>query len=264
VSQSFVEMTMPIEILTVPCLSDNYAFLVHDGDSGQTALVDAPEAAPILNALSQRGWTLDEVWITHHHADHVQGLDAIKAVHPVKVRGAAKDAARLPHLDVAHQDEDRFEFAGRPVRVMDVSGHTIGHIAYYLADANAAFTADSLMALGCGRLFEGSAEQMWSSLSKLARLPAETQVYSGHEYTASNAKFALTIDPNNPDLISRAEATEKANAAGEPTVPSLLSLELATNPFLRAENPDIRARLGMQEATNTAVFAEIRARKDSF
>ena len=255
---------MPLDLVTVPCLSDNYAFLLHDDQSGETALIDVPEAAPILAALNARGWKLSEVWITHHHDDHVQGLAAVLAQHPARVRGAQADTHRLPPLDIAHRDGDRFEFSGHNVDVMDVSGHTTGHIAYYVADATAAFTADSLMALGCGRLFEGTAEQMWRSLSKLAALPPETQICSGHEYTASNAKFALTIDPDNPQLISRKEAIDAARAAGSPTVPSTLAAELETNPFLRPSNPVIRALLDMKEASDAEVFAEIRARKDAF
>ncbi|MDW4499813.1 hydroxyacylglutathione hydrolase [Sulfitobacter sp. D35] len=255
---------MPVEIVTVPCLSDNYAFLVHDPDSGETALVDVPEAAPIAKVLGERGWTLSEVWITHHHSDHVQGLSEILSSHPAKVTGAAADAKRLPDLDREVGDGDSFEFAGQPVEVMDVSGHTVGHIAFHMPRAEAVFTADSLMALGCGRLFEGSAEQMWTSLSKLAGLPPDTMVYSGHEYTQSNGKFAQTIEPENPDLISRINKVDRDRAHDRPTVPSTLSLELATNPFLRASNPDIRARLDMQDATDAEVFAEIRARKDAF
>ena len=255
---------MPLVLETIPCLSDNYAYLLHDTSTGETALVDIPEAAPILSALEDRGWTLSEVWITHHHDDHVQGLGKVLAAHPAPVRGAAADAHRQPALDVQVSDGDRFSFAGHEVQVMDVSGHTMGHVAYYVPAAAAVFTADSLMALGCGRLFEGSAERMWASLSKLAALPPETEVCSGHEYTASNAKFALTIDPDNKDLMSRTKAIEAARAAGRPTVPSKLALELATNPFLRANDPDIRTRLAMQSASDAEVFAEIRARKDAF
>ena len=255
---------MPLEVVTIPCLSDNYAFLLHDDASGQTALIDVPEARPILEVLKTRGWDLSEIWITHHHDDHVQGLSEVLNTHSAKVRGSKPDAHRLPDLDAAHDDGDRFEFARSEVKVMDVSGHTIGHIAFYVGDAKAVFTADSLMALGCGRLFEGTADQMWTSLSKLSSLPADTEICSGHEYTAANAKFALTIEPDNPDLISRSTAISVNRAAGKPTVPSSLALELATNPFLRASNPAIRARLNMKDASDAAVFAEIRARKDAF
>ncbi|WP_299958293.1 hydroxyacylglutathione hydrolase [uncultured Roseobacter sp.] len=255
---------MALEIATIPCLSDNYAFLLHDSETGETALIDVPESAPILRTAQDRGWKISEVWITHHHDDHVQGLGDILNAHKATVRGAAKDKHRLPPLDVTHDGEDQFEFAGHRVQVLDVPGHTIGHIAYYVAAAGAVFTADSLMALGCGRLFEGSAEQMWGSLSRLMALPADTIVCSGHEYTASNAKFALTIDPHNTELISRSDAIAAARAADKATVPSTLALEMATNPFLRASDPDIRARLGMTDARDVEVFAEIRARKDAF
>ncbi|WP_299969936.1 hydroxyacylglutathione hydrolase [uncultured Roseobacter sp.] len=255
---------MGLEIVTVPCLSDNYAFLLHDSGSGQTALIDVPEAAPILEVARARDWRISEVWLTHHHDDHVQGLGEILAQFPAKVRGGAADTHRLPSLDHAHRGEDSFDFAGHAVRVIDVPGHTSGHIAFYVADAEAAFTADSLMALGCGRLFEGTAAQMWTSLNRLMSLPPETQICSGHEYTASNAKFALTIDPDNPALISREASIRATRAADGATVPSTLALELATNPFLRASDRDIRARLKMPDAPDVEVFAEIRARKDAF
>ncbi|SHF10672.1 hydroxyacylglutathione hydrolase [Ruegeria intermedia] len=255
---------MPLEIVTVPCLSDNYAFLAHDAASGDTALIDAPEAGPILSELDARGWRLTHVLLTHHHWDHVDGLADILDRHPAKVVGAAADAHRLPSLDVQVSEGDRFDIGGEPVEVFDVSGHTIGHVAYYMPQSHAVFTADSLMALGCGRLFEGSAEQMWASLSKLAALPDDTLVCSGHEYTQSNARFALTVDPENPALQRRAAEIDAARAAGRPTVPSLLGLEKATNPFLRATDPAIQAHLGMLGADPAQVFAEIRAGKDRF
>ncbi|WP_170383692.1 hydroxyacylglutathione hydrolase [Ruegeria atlantica] len=255
---------MPLEIVTIPCLSDNYAFLAHDPASGQTALVDAPEAAPILAALDKRGWTLSYVLLTHHHWDHVDGLAGILEKQPAKVIGAAADAHRLPPLDERVTEGDEFEIGSEPVRVLDVSGHTDGHVAYYMPQSAAVFTADSLMALGCGRLFEGTAPQMWASLSKLAALPDNTLVCSGHEYTQSNAKFAITVDPDNAALQQRMAEIEKARAAGKPTVPSTLALEKATNPFLRATDPAIQAELGMENADPATVFAEIRARKDRF
>ncbi|GAB4532687.1 MAG: hydroxyacylglutathione hydrolase [Ruegeria sp.] len=255
---------MPLEIVTVPCLSDNYAFLAHDSTTGETALIDAPEAGPILSELDARGWRLTHVLLTHHHWDHVDGLADILDRHPAKVVGAAADAHRLPSLDMQVAEGDRFEIGGEPVEVFDVSGHTVGHVAYYMPQSHAVFTADSLMALGCGRLFEGSAEQMWASLSKLAALPDDTQVCSGHEYTQSNARFALTVDPENPALQRRAAEIDAARAAGRPTVPSSLGLEKASNPFLRTTDPAIQAHLGMVGADPAQVFAEIRARKDRF
>lgn len=255
---------MPLEILTIPCLSDNYAFLAHDAKSGETALVDAPEAAPILAALKSRRWTLSHVLLTHHHWDHVDALDDILAAHPAKVIGAAQDAARLPKLDLAVNEGDSFKIGDEAVGVLDVSGHTVGHIAFHIPTSAAVFTADSLMALGCGRLFEGTPDQMWESLSKLAALPEDTVVYSGHEYTQANGRFAETIEPGNADLQARIADIARARANGESTVPSSLSLELATNPFLRPQSPEIRDRLGMQDAPDVEVFAEVRRRKDNF
>lgn len=229
---------MPLELITIPCRTDNYAFLLHDSDSGKTALVDAPEAAPILAALAERGWHLHEVWLTHHHGDHVEGIPELQTHHPeLTVTGAASDAYRLPPLDRAVKDGDSFRFAGHEVRVIEVSGHTVGHIAFFVPDAGAAFTGDSLMAMGCGRLFEGSAEMMWASLSRLMDLPDDTLVCSGHEYTQANARFAKTIEPDNPELLARIDRIEAARAEGRPTVPSTLAEEKATNPFLRAHLP---------------------------
>lgn len=255
---------MPLEIVTIPCLSDNYAFLLHSTQTGETALIDAPEAGPPLTALAQRGWKLTEIWLTHHHWDHIDGVADLKEATGAKIIGAASDAARLPPLNHALGDGDTYQFAGHDVQVLDVSGHTVGHIALYVPAANAVFTADSLMALGCGRLFEGTPEQMWHSLSKLAALPGETLVCSGHEYTASNASFALTIEPQNPDLLARIADIERLRAAGQPTVPSTLSLELATNPFLRAHLDTVKASVAMPAAGDAAVFGEIRRRKDAF
>ncbi|SDW71898.1 hydroxyacylglutathione hydrolase [Ruegeria halocynthiae] len=255
---------MPLEIVTVPCLSDNYAFLTHDPASGETALVDAPEAAPILAELESRGWRLSHVLLTHHHWDHVDGLDGILEKHPARVIGAKADEHRLPKLDQAVVEGDTFYIGGEPVKVLDVSGHTVGHIAFYMPQTGAVFTADSLMALGCGRLFEGKPAQMWASLCKLAALPDETIVCSGHEYTQSNAKFALTVDPDNAALLDRVADINRARAAGEPTVPSNLALEKATNPFLRATDPAIQAHLGMEGSDPASVFTEIRTRKDRF
>ncbi|WP_370212295.1 hydroxyacylglutathione hydrolase [Roseovarius sp.] len=255
---------MALEIVTVPCLSDNYAYLAHDPGTGTTAVVDVPEAAPILAALAERGWQASLVILTHHHDDHVQGLSELLAEHPAKVAGNAADAHRLPPLDIALRDGGPIEIGGETGHVIDVSGHTIGHIALHFPQSAVAFTADSLMALGCGRVFEGTMDQMWQSLSKLAALPPETTICSGHEYTAANARFALSIDPANSALISRAERIATARSANQPTVPSTLSDELATNPFLRASDPALKSALDMGDASDAEVFAEIRHRKDRF
>jgi hydroxyacylglutathione hydrolase len=253
---------MPLELVTLPCLTDNYAYLLHDAASGHTTLVDAPEARPILDALAARGWVLHQILLTHHHADHIQAVPDLVAATGARVAGARADAHRLPPLDQSLRDGDTLPVGPETARVIDVSGHTVGHIAFLLPGM--AFTADSLMAGGCGRLFEGTPDQMWRSLMKLAALPGETLVCSGHEYTAANLRFALTVEPGNPALLARAAATAEANRLGRPTVPSLLSLELATNPFLRARLPEIKACIGLPDATDAEAFAEIRGRKDRF
>lgn len=255
---------MPLDLVTIPCLADNYAFLLHDSVTGDTALIDIPEAAPISGELAARGWRLSEIWITHHHPDHIQGLGDLAEAAGLPVTGAAADAHRLPPLDRRVGDGDRFNFCGHEVQVMDVSGHTLGHIAFYVPDAQAVFTADSLMAMGCGRLFEGTPAQMWDSLSRLAALPSDTLVCSGHEYTEANARFAETIDPGNPALATRIADIRAKRAEGRPTVPSRLADEIATNPFLRATSGEVKAGLGLALATDVEVFAEIRARKDRF
>jgi hydroxyacylglutathione hydrolase len=255
---------MPLELVTMPCLSDNYAFLLHETGTGETALIDAPEAGPILAELDRRGWRLSEIWITHHHDDHVGAVDALREATGAQVLGNGADAKRLPRLDREVRAGETFDFAGHEVRVIDVPGHTVGHVAFYVADAKAAFTADSLMALGCGRLFEGTAPVMWESLKRLAALPPGTLVCSGHEYTQSNARFARTIEPDNPALMSRIRDIDAARAEGRPTVPSTLETELATNPFLRAGLPEVQEALGMSGYAPSEVFAEIRLRKDRF
>ena len=255
---------MALEIVTIPCLSDNYAYLAHDPATGMTAVVDVPEAGPISAELTRRGWSLDLVLLTHHHWDHVDGLPALLADFPALVVGAAADAHRLPPLDIALTEGDTIDIGSETGQVIDLSGHTVGHIAFYFPASGVVFTADSLMALGCGRIFEGDPDMMYDSLMKLAALPADTLICSGHEYTQSNAKFALTIEPGNSDLISRCKAIDAARAEGRPTVPSRLSEELATNPFLRADSAEVRATVGLPDAPAARVFAEVRHRKDNF
>jgi len=255
---------MTLEIVTIPCLANNYAFLLRDQATGKVALVDAPESYPIQKALQDKGWKLDMVLLTHHHYDHIDGLpELVEEYHP-QVIGAKADANRLPPLDLALIEGDTFMLGESEGHIIDVSGHTIGHIAFHFPSAKTVFTADSLMALGCGRLFEGTPEMMWASLSKLAALPADTIVYSGHEYTASNAKFALTVEPDNAALQARAADITAKRAAGIPTVPSTLKEELATNPFLRAHLPEMKAAIGLEGATDAEAFAAIRKQKDNF
>lgn len=253
---------MPLEIVTVPCLSDNYAYLLRDAGTGKVGLVDAPEAGPIEAALAERGWELDLILITHHHADHIQAVDAVRG--RARVVGAAADRGRLPRLDVAVGAGDTVALGGSVAEVFDVPGHTVGHIAYYFAEAGALFSADSLMVMGCGRLFEGTPEQMWSSLSRMAALPDATLVHSGHEYAASNVRFALSVDGENEALKARAAEIAAMREKGLPTVPARLDLERATNPFLRAGDADFKSRLGLESLPDAQVFAEIRRRKDAF
>jgi hydroxyacylglutathione hydrolase len=218
--------TTPLTLVTVPCLADNYAFLIHDEATGTTALVDAPEAAPIQAALDARGWRLQDILITHHHPDHVEGVAALRGAGGsggARVVGAAADAHRLPPLDLAVKPGGRLSVCGEEVQVIDVPGHTVGHVAFFMPRSGFLFSADSLMALGCGRLFEGTAAQMWESLKALRALPPETVVCSGHEYTAGNARFALTVEPGNAALRARAEEVFARRERGEPTVPSRLA-----------------------------------------
>ncbi|WP_112311725.1 hydroxyacylglutathione hydrolase [Pseudogemmobacter bohemicus] len=254
----------PLELVTVPCLADNFAFLLHDAKANQTALIDAPEAAPILAALKARGWGLDLILLTHHHDDHIQAVAGLRAATGARVTGAAADAHRLPALDQAVAEGDRIAFGGEEAEVIDVSGHTLGHIAFYFPASGMVFTADSLMAAGCGRLFEGSPETMWQSLSKLAALPPDILVGSGHDYLDGNLRFALALEPQNSALISRIEALAGLRREGRLPMPSTLSEELATNPFLRAHLPQLKQAVGLPDASDAAVFAEIRARKDRF
>jgi hydroxyacylglutathione hydrolase len=255
---------MPLQLVTIPCLKDNYAYLIRDAETGAVAVIDVPDAAPILAALAERSWALTDILITHHHWDHIDGVEALRTATGARVWGAAADAHRLPPLDHALAPGDPVTKGSQTGQVFDVSGHTVGHIAFYFPDSALLFTADSLMAAGCGRLFEGTPDMMWASLSRLAALPPETIVCSGHEYTASNIRFALSLEPGNPALILRSEKVDAARSAGRPTVPSTLSEELATNPFLRASLPQLKSAVGLPAASDAQVFAEIRARKDRF
>lgn len=253
---------MPLEVLVIPCRDDNYGYLLRDEATGRTASVDAPDAAPLTAALEEKGWGLDLILVTHHHFDHVDGVEALRAKYGAKVVGAAADAERLPALDQQVAEGDVVSLGESDAKIIDVSGHTIGHIAY-LFDGHA-FTADSLMALGCGRVFEGTHLMMWESLSKFLGLPPETLIYSGHNYGQANGRFAFSIEPDNPDLAARIEAIKSADAAGEPICPVTLSEELSTNPFLRATEDSVKTAVGLPGGDDATVFAEVRRRKDAF
>lgn len=253
---------MTLELVTIPCLKDNYSFLLHDDETGQTAVVDVPEAAPVLAELARRGWTLTDILLTHHHDDHIQGVAEVRAATGALVIGALADAHRLPALDLGVAEGMSVTLGRHHARIIEVPGHTVGHIAYAFADY--AFTGDSLMAGGCGRLFEGTPDQMWNSLQKLVALPADTLICSGHEYTAANLAFAASLDRDNEALSGRIAKVARARAAGEATVPSKLTGERATNIFLRAGEAQVKAAVGMPDATAAAVFAELRERKNRF
>ena len=255
---------MSFELITIPCLSDNYAFILFNVENRSALLVDVPEAEPINQVLSKNNLNLEKIFLTHHHADHIDGLDNILEKHSAVTIGAKADIHRLPKLDEYVQPGDQFVFQGQTGKVFDVSGHTIGHIALYISNENILFSGDSLMALGCGRLFEGSAEQMWRSLSSLLYLPDTTQICSGHEYTENNASFALSIDPNNHDLMKRCEQIKLERSKGLFTVPSELGIEKKTNPFLRPFDKNIRENLNMRGSTDVEVFSKIRTLKDNF
>ncbi len=253
---------MPLDIVTIPCRTDNYAYLVK-GDDG-ICLIDAPEAAPIIAAIEDRGWTPGVIMLTHHHPDHTAAVEELRAKYGCKVMGPKAEEAKLPPLDMALSEGMNGGNGDAYTVPLDVPGHTLGHMAFHFPKAGVIFTADSLMAWGCGRVFEGTMEMQYETMCKLAALPPETLIYSGHEYTMSNGKFALSIEPNNPDYISRMERVEAARAKGQPTVPVTLAEELATNPFLRADTPQVRAAVNMPDAPASEVFAEVRRRKDTF
>lgn len=255
---------MPLTLLAMRCLSDNYAYIIHDPASGATGVVDVPESAPIIEALTAEGWTLSDIFLTHHHYDHVDGVEDLRAATGAAVWGARADAHRLPVLDHAVAEGDSIAFGGELGTVLDVSGHTVGHLAFHFPDSQLAFTADSLMALGCGRLFEGTPDQMWASLCKLTALPDDTRICSGHDYLAGNAAFARSVDGDNPALAARIDGLDALRAQGAPVAVATLAQEKATNPFLRATDSDLKDSLGMTGATDAETFAELRARKDRF
>lgn len=255
---------MPLQIITIPCLSDNYAYLLRETNTGAVAVVDVPDAGPILGALKDLEWSLDQILITHHHFDHIDGVEELRTATGAQVYGASADAHRLPTLDHELSEGGSFKLGNETCEVMDVSGHTVGHIAFLFKGAEAVFSADSLMALGCGRLFEGDFAMMWATMQKFKTLSDDTLVYSGHEYTMANAKFAMTIEPDNADLQNRIADIENKRANDIPTVPASIGLEKATNPFMRADLPEIKTLMGMEGASDVDVFGEIRTRKDNF
>lgn len=253
-----------LQIYQFPALKDNYGYLVHDSATGATAAIDTPEVAAILNALETTGWKLTHILNTHHHFDHAGGNAELKAKTGCTIVGPRGEKDLIPGIDRAVGEGDIVEVGSARARVIDVPGHTRGHVAYHFADDHVVFVGDTLFVLGCGRLFEGTPAQMWTSLGKLMALPDDTTVYCAHEYTQSNARFALTVEPHNAALAARAKEIDDKRARGEWTVPTTIALEKATNPFLRATSADLRATIGLPNAADVDVFAETRARKDNF
>jgi hydroxyacylglutathione hydrolase len=250
-----------LQVHQFPCLSDNYGFLLHNSVSGETAAIDTPDAKEYLKQAAAKGWTITHIWNTHWHPDHAGGNAEIVEATGAKVV-APREVERLSKIDEVVGHGDTVRLGEHEANVIDVSGHTNGHIAYFIPEEGIAFVGDAVFALGCGRMFEGEPEQFWTSLDRIRRLPTQTTLYCAHEYTAANAKFALHADPDNAALREYAEEVEAKRARGEPTVPTVLARELETNPFLRADDPALAARWGGSHPPET--FAALRAAKDSF
>ena len=257
-------MSTTLDIVRIPVLNDNYVWLMREPQSGSVGVVDPAVAAPVLAEAAKRRWKITHILNTHHHGDHVGGNREIKEATGCTIVGPRRDRARIPGIDVEVDDGERYRFGEAEADVFFVPGHTSGHIAYAFREQRALFCGDTLFALGCGRLFEGTPQQMWASLSRLRALPDDTKVYCAHEYTQSNARFAVTIEADNDKLLKRSAAIDAARAKGEATVPSLLGEEKATNPFLRADVPGVQRAVGLPGGDPVAVFAEVRHRKDVF
>lgn len=258
-------MMSSVIIEQIPVLADNYIYLVHDPASGATAAVDPAAAEPVLAALDRHGWRLGHILNTHHHGDHTGGNLDLKRATGCQVVGARRDAARIPGIDVEIGEGDSFLLGHAAAMVLETPGHTSGHVAFWFPDSLALFCGDTLFSLGCGRLFEGGAAEMWASLAKLRALPAETRIYCAHEYTAANGRFARLVERDNPALAARIEQVNRLAAAGRPTVPSTLGEERAANPFLRADVPAVARAVGKEPGADPAeVFGELRRRKDVF
>ena len=255
---------MALDVRQFPCLQDNYGYLIRCSETGACAAIDTPDAGEILKEAGALGWEISQIWNTHHHWDHAGGNAAIREAAGAVVVAPAGEADTIGEVDrkVAHGDTVRL--GEQEAEVIDVGGHTLGHIAYWFKEAGAAFVGDALFALGCGRLFEGTPQQMHASLSRLKALPEDTVIYCAHEYTAANARFALSVDPENSALQAYSEKVAAARAKNEPTVPTTIAAELEANPFLRWDDPALRAHLGLERAEDWEVFAEVRRRKDNF
>jgi hydroxyacylglutathione hydrolase len=255
---------MVAQISLFLCLKDNYGVLLHDPTTGATAAIDAPDAAPVEAALKAKGWKLTDILVTHHHADHTDGIPELKQKHRCRVVAPPEVSAKYDFVDETVRESDKVKVGNLTGNVIDTPGHTAGHISYWFHDDALAFVGDTLFSIGCGRVIEGTPQMMWNSLRKLRDLPDDTEIYCGHEYTAANIKFALTIEPNNKALAARAAEVADEIARKLPTIPTTIGEEKKQNPFLRADDPQVAAGIGMSGQPAAGVFAEIRARKNKF
>ncbi len=253
-----------IQIHQFPALSDNFAYVIREEKSGLVACVDTPESAPIIRFLESKGWKLDFIFNTHHHRDHVGGNRDLIERYGCEVYGAKKDKARIPGITRELEAGEEFRFGEEPVKVFGADGHTIGHIVYWMPESRALFVGDTIFSLGCGKLFEGSPQEMWTTLSRLRELPDDTMIYGAHEYTLENAQYALLAEPGNRELQSRVKECQTLRAAGKFTVPSTMASEKACNPFLRPESPDLQKYVGAEGKKLWEIFGAIRASKDEF
>lgn len=253
-----------LQVRLFPCLNDNYGFLAHDDSTGETVAIDTPDADEIKRQADEAGWRITQIWNTHHHWDHAGGNERLKAESGAFVIGPEGEKGRIAGLDRTVQNGETVRLGDSVAQVIETPGHTLGHVIYHFAEDGIAFVGDTIFALGCGRLFEGTPEQMWESLSAIRALPEDTRLYCAHEYTEANAKFALTVEPENADLQAYAERVKQQRRKGEPTVPTTVAAERAANPFLRADKAALKQAMGMAKADPAAVFAEVRSRKDNF
>lgn len=246
------------------CLSDNYGVLIHDSETNQTASIDAPDAEAIKRELKEKNWKLTHILVTHKHLDHIGGIDDLKKYYNPFVIGPKYEEESIELLDKTVLDQEFFDFSNRPVKVIHTPGHTLGHIIYWIENDNVLFAGDTIFAMGCGRVFEGSHDQMLYSLNKIKELPENTIVYCGHEYTIANGKFALSIEPNNQNLCSRIEYVKELRSENKPTLPTTIKIELDTNPFLRTDSLEIKKNLDLLNSDSKKIFSALRTKKDNF
>jgi len=253
-----------MQIIPIPCLTDNYAYIISDKNSKTVGVVDPSEARPIISFLNKKNLKLNYILNTHHHFDHIGGNLELKKLYNAKVVGFAGDKHRIPGIDITLKDNDKWNFENLEVKILHIPGHTLGHICFFFEKEKVAFTGDTLFSLGCGRIFEGNHNQMLKSLSRIKKLPMDTKIYCGHEYTYKNAEFCMKYDRNNVELKKKFEEVKKLRSNNLPTIPSSLEDELKTNIFLRCNQNDLKAKLNMKNQEDSKVFKMVRDLKDSF